>query len=118
MKKLALISFLFVSILGYAQPNSNTRKIQVSILFDTSGSMSGLIDQAKARLWNIVNEISNLTYEGQVPEIQFALYQYGNSGLPQSENYIEQLLGLTDDLDTLSQLLFGLRTNGGDEYCA
>ncbi len=118
MKKLLLtLLFPLIAIGLYAQPNNNPRKIQVSILFDTSGSMSGLLDQAKSRLWNIINEISDLRYDGQVPEIQFALYQYGNSGLPQTENYIQQILDLTDDLDTLSKLLFGLTTNGGDEYC-
>ena len=31
-------------------------KIQLAVLLDTSGSMSGLIEQAKAQLWKIVNE--------------------------------------------------------------
>jgi hypothetical protein len=32
------------------------RKIQLVILFDTSNSMDGLLEQAKSRLWEIVNE--------------------------------------------------------------
>ena len=32
--------------------------IQVAILLDTSGSMDGLIEQAKSRLWNIVNTLT------------------------------------------------------------
>lgn len=98
-------------------PPQNAKKVQVAILFDTSNSMDGLIDQAKSRIWSIVNEVSTLTYSGQSPDIQFALYEYGNDGLSKSGNYIRQVLALTNDLDVISQKLFGLRTNGGSEYC-
>lgn len=93
------------------------RKVQVAILFDTSNSMDGLIDQAKSRIWNIVNEISTLSYNGYRPSIEIALYHYGNDNLSHTGNYIEQLLALTGDLDAVSQKLFGLRTNGGSEFC-
>jgi len=46
-----------------------------------------------------------------------ALFEYGNMGLPASEGYIRQVVPLTDDLDKLSEALFALTTNGGDEYC-
>ena len=45
-----------------------------------------------------------------------ALYQYGNSRLPQSAGYIEQLSGLTTDLDAVSVRLYSLHTQGGKEY--
>jgi hypothetical protein len=45
------------------------------------------------------------------------LFEYGNTGLPAAEGYIRQVVPLTDDLDKLSQELFALSTNGGDEYC-
>ncbi len=93
------------------------RKIQVAILFDTSNSMDGLIDQAKSRIWNIVNEVSSLRYNGTAPDIEFALYHYGNDGLEPSDHYIQQILNLTTDMDLLSEKLFGLRTNGGSEFC-
>ena len=98
-------------------PPDSPRKVQVAILFDTSNSMDGLIDQAKSRIWNIVNEVSSLQYNGQSPEMEFALYQYGNDGLNKTGNYIEQILPLTGDLDEISQKLFALSTNGGSEYC-
>lgn len=120
MKKILLSLALLSGITAFAQPGNptpNPRKVQVSILFDTSNSMDGLIDQAKSRIWNIVNEVSSLTYNGVAPDIEFALYQYGNDNLKPNENYIEQVLGLTSDLDLLSEKLFGLRTNGGSEFC-
>jgi len=92
-------------------------KIQVALLLDTSSSMDGLIEQAKSRLWNIVNTLTTLKYEGKSPEIQIALYEYGNSGLSLQSNYIRQITPLTTDLDLISEQLFALRTNGGSEYC-
>lgn len=91
-------------------------KIQVALLLDTSNSMDGLIDQAKSRLWNIVNTLTTLKYNGKAPEIEIALYEYGNDGI-RDENYIRQVTPLTQDLDLVSEKLFALRTNGGSEYC-
>ncbi|WP_312078894.1 VWA domain-containing protein [Chryseobacterium sp.] len=91
-------------------------KIQVALLLDTSNSMDGLIDQAKSRLWNIVNTLTTLKYNGKAPQIEIALYEYGNDGL-KDENYIRQVTPLTQDLDLVSEKLFALRTNGGNEYC-
>ena len=106
-------NFYSVSML----PKPPPVKIQIAILFDTSNSMDGLINQAKSRIWNIVNEMTNLTYNGQTPIIEFALYDYGNQTLSYSSNFIRQQTPFTTDLDFLSQKLFALSTNGGDEYC-
>ncbi|WP_439479848.1 vWA domain-containing protein [Chryseobacterium aquaticum] len=95
---------------------SKDNKIQVALLLDTSNSMDGLIDQAKSRLWNIVNTLTTLKYNGQAPQVEIALYEYGNDGL-RDENYIRQVTPLTQDLDLVSEKLFALRTNGGSEYC-
>ncbi|MBE8727466.1 vWA domain-containing protein [Flavobacterium hungaricum] len=92
-------------------------KIQVALLLDTSSSMDGLIDQAKSRLWEIVNTMTTLKYEGRTPEIEIALYEYGNSGLSEKSNYIRQITPLSTDLDLISEQLFALRINGGNEYC-
>lgn len=53
--------------------------------------MDGLIDQAKSRLWNIVNTLTTLKYSGQTPDIEIALYEYGNDGLSKESNYIRQI---------------------------
>lgn len=115
----SLIATLFSFTYGFAQlnPTLSNRKVQVAILFDTSNSMDGLIDQAKARIWGIINEINTLRYQGQIPRIEIALYEYGNSGLALKDNYVRRILDLSSDLDQVSQELFALRTNGGDEFC-
>ncbi len=100
-----------------ALPPDGTSKIQVALLFDTSNSMDGLIDQAKSRLWDIVNTLTTLKFQGKTPIIEIALYEYGNDGLSPSNNFIRQITDLTTDLDLISEKLFALRTNGGSEYC-
>ncbi len=100
-----------------AVPNKSTAKIQVALLLDTSNSMDGLIDQAKSRLWNIVNTLTTLKYKGEEPQIEIALYEYGNNALSEQSGYIRQITPLTTDLDVISEMLFALKTFGGSEYC-
>ncbi len=99
-----------------SQQQSNS-KIQVALLFDTSNSMDGLIDQAKSTIWGIVNTLTSLKFQGKAPLIEIALYEYGNDGLSDRMTYIRQATPFTTDLDLISEKLFALRTNGGSEYC-
>ena len=92
-------------------------KIQLAILLDTSNSMDGLIDQAKSQLWKVVNELARAKRNGRRPELEVALFEYGNDGLRQSEGYLRMVSDLTTDLDRISEKLFGLVTNGGEEFC-
>lgn len=91
--------------------------VDVAILLDTSNSMDGLISQAKSQLWTIVQQFAKAEKNGQTPVLRVALFEYGNTSLPASEGFIRQAVALTDDLDKLSEVLFALSTNGGDEYC-
>ena len=95
-----------------------SQSIMLALLLDTSNSMDGLIDQAKSQLWKIVNELASAKCgDGKRPTIRIALYEYGNDGLPSSEGYIRLVSPLTNDLDLISEKLFSLTTNGGNEYC-
>jgi hypothetical protein len=84
--------------------------VQLAILLDNSGSMSGLIEQAKSELWRVVNELTSAKQNGKQPRLQVALYTYG-SPPP------KRLNGLTDDLDRVSESLFAISIGGGSEYC-
>jgi hypothetical protein len=101
-----------------AAPDAAKRpRIQMAILLDTSGSMDGLIDQARSRIWKIVGELATARKNGQAPRLQVALYEYGQSTLPAAQDYLRCVLPLSEDLDRVSEELFRLKTNGGDEYC-
>lgn len=117
MKKILLFITLLTGFGTQAQLNPNAKHIQVAILFDTSNSMDGLISQAKSRIWAIVNTLTTLRYNGEIPVIEIALYDYGNDNNTASPNYIRQISALSTDLDVLSQRLFALTTRGGNEYC-
>ncbi len=92
--------------------------VKIALLLDTSNSMDGLINQAKAQLWDIVNKFAHARCGNDIrPNLQIALYQYGNDGLSSKEGYIQQVLNFSGDLDDISEKLFSLTTNGGEEYC-
>lgn len=99
------------------QPGEPRPRIQIALLLDTSNSMDGLINQAKTQLWKIVNQFAHTRHGGKPPRIEVALYQYGNDSLNVTEGFVQQVLPFTDDLDLISEKLFALRTNGGEEYC-
>lgn len=94
------------------------QKIQAAILLDVSNSMDGLIEQAKAQLWNMVSTMGKAQCaNNSTPQIEIALYEYGRSSNDVKEGYVKKINGFISDLDSLSQNLFKLTTNGGDEYC-
>lgn len=97
-------------------PRSSANLSQIAILLDTSSSMDGLIDQAKSQLWKIVNELAQVEEGGGAAPVEVALYEYGNSGLSARGGFIRQVVPFTRDLDSLSEALFALRTNGGSEH--
>ena len=98
------------------KPDNNT--VKIALLLDTSNSMDGLINQAKSQLWDIVNKFTYAKCgNGSKPNLEIALYQYGNDDLSSREGYIQQVLGFSNDLDEISEKLFSLSTNGGEEYC-
>ena len=92
--------------------------VQIAILLDTSNSMDGLIAQAKTQLWNVVNEFVLRAKRTAVrrPSRSPCSSTARRRSRP-SEGFVRLVLPLTDDLDRVSEELFALKTNGGDEYC-
>jgi hypothetical protein len=84
-------------------------KVQVALLLDNSGSMQGLLNQARTQLWKVVNTFATAKQHGRPVQLELALYEYGNG--------VRRLSPLTTDLDAISSQLFGLQIAGGDEYC-
>lgn len=89
--------------------------VQIALLLDTSSSMDGLIEQARTQLWEIVGELQSGD-QHRDRTVTVALYQYGNSRLPESDGFIEKLSDLTPELDAVSVKLHSLSTSGGKEY--
>lgn len=89
------------------------KNIDLAICLDVSNSMDGLIASAKAKLWDIVNELAKIR---PMPNLRVALFSYGNDGYDAKIGWIRKDLDLTTDLDALYQKLFALTTHGGTEY--
>ncbi len=49
--------------------------VQIAILLDNSGSMSGLINQARSELWKVVNEFIEAKLGGVRPDLLVAVYK-------------------------------------------
>lgn len=91
--------------------------IQLAICLDTSGSMGGLINQARTRIWSVVNELDRATLNGQKPTLEVAIYQYGSNHQSGGEGFMGCVLPFTSDLDRISEALFALQISGSAEYC-
>lgn len=87
-------------------------KIQLAICLDTSGSMEGLINSARQKIWTIVNDLDRAT---PTPELRIALLSFGNDTHAPENGWVSIDVPFTEDLDIVSEKLFGLTTNGGTE---
>lgn len=89
---------------------ADTPRIQIALLLDDSGSMGGLLEQARTRLWDIVGDLGNANRDGQKPVLEVALYRHGGP--------VRQIVEFTQDLDDLSDKLFKTTIQGnGSEHC-
>ncbi|MCZ6887466.1 MAG: VWA domain-containing protein [Gammaproteobacteria bacterium] len=103
--------------LGASERDSQTtpRAVDLVIALDVSGSMSGLIDSAKQRLWDVINELARAQPQ---PDLRVAILTYGSPAYGQHTGYVRIDQALTRDLDAVNQRLFSFTTNGGEEYVA
>ncbi|MCA8965362.1 MAG: VWA domain-containing protein [Planctomycetes bacterium] len=94
---------------------TGSRQIDLVLCLDISGSMNGLIDAARQNLWSVVNEMATLQPE---PQLRVALLTYGCSAHDKEVGWVKTEVEFTHDLDMISEKLFALTTNGGEEYVA
>ncbi len=91
---------------------ASRRTVELAICLDTSGSMNGLIEAAKLKLWDIVNDLALAT---PTPRLRVALLTFGNDGHIAEDGWVHIDSPFTEDLDEISRQLFALTTNGGTE---
>jgi hypothetical protein len=113
---LALLAVAFVGLSPTAAPAADKPKdIDLVLCLDVSNSMDGLIDSAKIKLWDVVNELAKVK---PTPNLRVALYSYGHNGYPRENGWVRKDLDLTTDLDEVYAKLTALKTNGGTELVA
>jgi hypothetical protein len=94
---------------------AEARPIDLVLCLDVSGSMNGLVDSAKIKLWEVVNEMARLK---PTPNLRVALYSYGHTSYPADNGWVRKDVDLTGDLDDVYKALNSLTINGGTEYVA
>ena len=82
--------------------------IDVVFVLDTTGSMGGLIEGAKQKIWAIANQISQAQ---QTPTIRFGLVGYRDRG----DDYVTTMTALTEDIDTVYADLMNYKAQGGGD---
>jgi Mg-chelatase subunit ChlD len=95
---------------GNPQPPKQGKAPRVEVVFclDTTGSMTGLLDGAKKKIWSIATEI--LAGKPK-PDVFLGLVAYRDKG----DEYVTKVSPLTDDLDKIYKDLQGLRADGGGD---
>jgi Mg-chelatase subunit ChlD len=83
-------------------------KVDVVFVLDTTGSMGGLLEGAKRKIWSITNEIAR---GKPTPDIRIGLVAYRDKG----EAYVTQETDLTDDLDGIYKVLQKFKAVGGGD---
>src|SRR5205814_5417274 len=77
-----------------SQQKTAAPKVEVVFVLDTTGSMGGLIDAAKQKIWSICNQIAS----GQpTPHVKIGLVAFRDRG----DEYVTRVHDLTDDLDAV-----------------
>ncbi len=81
---------------------------EVIFVLDTTGSMGGLIEGAKQKIWSIATDIQKANGGGKV---KIGLIAYRDRG----DQYVTKRTALTDDLDTIYGVLQSFRADGGGD---
>ena len=82
--------------------------LEMVFVLDTTGSMGGLLEGAKQRIWGIVNEVMQSTSH---PSVRVGLVAYRDRG----DEYVTKVLPLTTDLDQVYSTLMSYRAEGGGD---
>jgi len=127
LRRIAVLAVLLVATALLAQARSRTGtvelrpapdpgprlaaerpRIDVVFALDTTGSMSGLIEGAKQKIWSVASAMS----DGQpTPLVRIGLVAYRDRG----DDYVTRRFDLTDDIDSVYANLQSLAAGGGGD---
>ena len=83
-------------------------RIDVVFVLDTTGSMGGLIQAAKEKIWSIATTMASAQ---SAPEIRMGLVAYRDRG----DAYVTRVVDLSSDLDSMYATLMDFQANGGGD---
>jgi Mg-chelatase subunit ChlD len=83
-------------------------RIDVVFVLDTTGSMSGLIQTAKEKIWSIATTMASAQ---PTPEIRIGLVGFRDRG----DQYVTRVIDLSSDLDSVYAELMDFQADGGGD---
>ncbi len=90
-------------------PVADTRDtLEMVFVLDTTGSMGGLIEGAKQRIWGIINEVMQ---KPSRPRVRVGLVAYRDVG----DEYVTKVFPITEDLDKAYTTLMSYKADGGGD---
>lgn len=90
------------------QGQETASHIEIVFCLDTTGSMTGLIEGAKQKIWSICNWIASAA---PTAELKIGLVAYRDRG----DSYVTSIVNLTDNLDDVSRQLNSFQAGGGGD---
>jgi hypothetical protein len=106
---LCISVFLFgFALAGTSAADTGSPTVEVVFCLDTTGSMSGLIEGAKQKIWGIANQI--IAGEPK-PVIRIGLVGYRDY----EDAYVTRIYRLEEDLDGVFENLMSFRADGGGD---
>lgn len=113
-----IITFLFsISLNGQRKAASDScNYIQIGLLLDASSSMEGLLAQAQDQIWNLYHFMEDFRRDSLATIVEFGLFSYGHTGFDDT-HHINFISDFSSNLDSITDNLFLIEINGGEEYC-
>ncbi len=106
------VMILTMVVLGLAASsapaNPAAARIEVCFVLDTTGSMGGLIEGAKLKIWSIANQMVSAK---PAPQLKIALLGYRDRG----DEYIVRRYDLSEDIDAVYANLQKFQAGGGGD---
>lgn len=88
--------------------NGQKPVVEVVFVLDTTGSMGGLIQAAKEKIWSIAGSMAQAQ---PAPDIRMGLVAYRDRG----DEYVTRVVNLSSDLDSMYATLMDFQANGGGD---
>ncbi|MFL5340296.1 MAG: vWA domain-containing protein [Gemmataceae bacterium] len=111
----AVVLTAATAVPGRANPADQAPAIDVVLCLDVSGSMEGLVNSARIKMWDLVNGLAKVK---PTPTLRVGLYSYGHTTYDPNAGWVRKESDLTTDLDEVYKKLNNLTINGGEEYVA
>lgn len=85
------------------------KDVEIVFVLDTTGSMGGLIQSAKDKIWSIVNDV--MQHQRAGAKVRIGLVGYRDRG----DDYITKITELSENLDEVYRDLMNFKAQGGGD---